>query len=179
MGITQATDSKKKTSNKTAPANHQKFHRRGKARFNPNAFYWLYDRSDIHDDKEILFVDNLPVVHKSTTIEQAKGLVRSDIHRMGGNAGLYLSVEKESQIRKSWAYDPWVYEVSAYASLVTPKNLNEKEKDRLLSKFKGNIKYSKNLQKESGFSKKGIALMLATTAIIVCLLIFLVNLYKQ
>lgn len=180
--LTQKTNSiDRKTSDKTHPLRRKhrtSISRKQKNEFNPNRFYWLYDRSDVHDDKEILHVDDLPVIHKSTTIEQAKGLVQSDIHRMGGNAGLYLSVEKEGQTKKSWTYDPWMYEVSAYATLVAPKNLSSEKKELLLSRFKGNIEYSKKLQKESGFFGRGIALMIASTVIIACVLIFITHLFK-
>lgn len=98
-----------------------------------NKFYWIFQESDVYDDKEILFVDNRSVIREGTTIEQAKREVQSFIRSIGGNTAMHLNVEKTSAPKTSWAYYPARYSVSANAALVVPRSMREEKKDELCS----------------------------------------------
>lgn len=89
-----------------------------------NKFYWIYQESDVFDDKEILFIDSRTIVRESTTIEQAKREVQSYIRSIGGNTAMHLKVGR----RESWlSYTPR-YTVSANAALVVPKTTPDTKK---------------------------------------------------
>ncbi len=129
-------------------SNTRRFNRRfRKTGYEAPRFYWCYGMGDIPEDMELLLADDLPLIHSATTISQAKGITRSDIRYMGGNAGLYLSEERQAVSKSSNSYEPAQYVVSAYAALIVPKNLSAEKREALLERFKKNIEFSKECQK--------------------------------
>ena len=135
--------------NKSNGTNRAKFYRRNKKeKFDPSKFYFMYGDGDIPPNMEVALMDYKPVVHSATTISQARGQVRSDIRRMGGNAAGCLTEERGSVAKTSWSYGSAMYTVSAYATLVVPVNLPAEEKEGLITRLKANIKFSEKVEKD-------------------------------
>ena len=104
-------------------------------RFNPLKFYWFYGKGDLAETDEVLGVHTDRISRTASTIDQAKGELRSAIRALGGNAAVAVIIERGSATKCSWAYEPAPYTASACAGLIVNKKLNEKKKNELYSKF--------------------------------------------
>lgn len=120
--------------------NRVKFHRRNNKRdkFDPNRFYWCYGKGDIPVDMELVALSKERISHVATTIDQAKGRLRSDIREKGGNATMGLSIERGGNYHNgSYGYAPAEITASANVALVLPVKMpiaeKTQRKERLLA----------------------------------------------
>lgn len=126
--------------NKSNGTNRAKFHRRNNKRdkFDPNRFYWCYGKGDIPEGMELVASSKNVITCEGTMSEQAKGQLRSDIRSLGGNAAMGLSIERSGTVRRTFVagYNPATITASAYAALILPKRMSQKEKEEREGKFK-------------------------------------------
>lgn len=155
--LTQKTDSiERKSSDKPHPIRRKRrpsSSRKPKSDFNPNRFYWLYSSSDLGPDERIL-TSGVRCHAKAKTIQQAKGSIRASVRSHCGNAALNLKIDKGDSLWINGVYEAPEYEVTAIASLVVPRGLDQKKKNQLRKRFDtANAEY--DFQTESSQAKEG------------------------
>lgn len=134
MRVMQNKEGIGKVTEKSATKSSRSLHRQKIIRFNPNRFYWLYSSSDLGPDERIL-TSGVRCHAKANTIQQAKGAIRASVRSHCGNAALNLKIDKGDSLWINGVYEAPEYEVTAIASLVVPRGLDQEKKDQLRKRF--------------------------------------------
>lgn len=113
------------------------YQKKNKDEFDLFRFHWCYGKGDIPEDMELAATSEKRLVRSGSTIDHAKGTLRSDIREIGGNATMNLSIERGETRPNDWGqgYKAAIYYATSNPALVLPKQMPQKEKEERISKF--------------------------------------------
>lgn len=107
-----------------------------KRELDSSKFHWLYGAGDFADSDELLCTSLKTLTSRATTIDQAKGLLRAQIRKYGGNAAYEFSISKEEVVNfVRGVYKPALFTAKARAAVLVPKNLDSNAKEALKKRF--------------------------------------------
>ncbi len=104
--------------------------------FDSSKFHWLYGVGDFPDTDELLCTSLKTLTSAATSIDQAKGLLRAQIRKYGGNAAYEFDISKEEVVNfVRGVYKPALYTAKARAAVLVPKRLDSNAKEALKKRF--------------------------------------------
>lgn len=113
-----------------------RFQCQNKGGFDSSKFHWLYGVGDFADTDELLCTSLKTLTSTATSIDQAKGILRSQIRKYGGNAAYEFNVSKEEVVNfVRGVYKPALYTAKARAAVLVPKRLDSNAKEALKKRF--------------------------------------------